>query len=70
MPNFTGTTSWNFFSMSFTNRIAKFDSGSIEDLTIRKKLSEATKWPFITGLADTASIKNDGTAVSVPNVPY
>jgi hypothetical protein len=68
MPNFTGTSSWDFFSMPFTNRVAPFDpvANAIEDQTIRKKLTEGSKWPFITGLGDAASINNDGSVVTVP----
>ena len=72
MPNFTGTSSWDFFSLPMTNRVAKFDpvANAIEDATIRKKLTEGPKWPYITGLGDAASINNDGTAVTAPKVPY
>ena len=55
-----------------TNSVAKFDpvANAIEDATIRKKLTEGSKWPYITGLGDAASINNDGTAVTAPKVPY
>ena len=54
--------------MPFTNRVAPFDpvANAIEDQTIRKKLTEGSKWPFITGLGDAASINNDGSVVTVP----
>ena len=55
-----------------TNRVAPFNPeiNPIEDATIRKKLTEGSKWPFVTGLGDAASITSDGKAVTAPNVPY
>ena len=56
MPNFTGTDSWNFLENPMMNRVAPFDpvEHQCEENTIRKKLTEASMWPYVCSVSQIA----------------
>lgn len=74
MPNFTGTGHWNFLEQPMLTRVAPFESGSCEDLTIRKKLTGGQSWPFSCGISGIFKNNADGTALDdadlIEKVPY
>ena len=77
MPQFTSTNSWNFFEKPMSNRVKAFDpvSDKCEDLTLRKKMTEATDRPFVTAVGHIGIWENwEGVQSDVPEadirIPY
>jgi|Transcript_44800 hypothetical protein len=71
MPSFEGSGSWNFLERPMQTRVAPFATNSCPDLTIRKKLTEGSEWPYSCGFARVGQNNEDGTAlpdgdVSIP----
>ena len=54
MPSFEGSGSWNFFEAAFRSRVNAFAPNTCPDLTIRKLLTNATKWPYSCGYSRVA----------------
>jgi hypothetical protein len=72
MPNFTGTDSWDFFSLPMSNRVAPFVEGvnDIEIATIQKKLVEGSSSPFYTAISEPATLLDDGTEIESEDVSF
>ena len=49
MPFFTSTDSWNFMENNFKTRVDGFTEDSTEYATIRKKLVEGARSPYVNG---------------------
>jgi len=54
------------------SRVDRFEEGSCEDLTIRKKLVEASRWPFSCGIGHISTNFANGTSLTngSANTPY
>lgn len=70
MPSFSGSGSWNFLENPMHSRVEAFEEDSCEDLTIRKKLVEASPWPFSCGIGHIGRHNVDGSDTDSVNIPY
>jgi len=69
MNSFLNSGSWNFLEVPLSNRLPSFDtSDPVQndiDQTFRKKVNEATNFPFTLGIAHIADIYQDGTNIEL-----
>lgn len=72
MPSFSGSGSWNFLETGMRTRVTPFELGSCDDLTIRKKLVEGSKWPYSCGIGHIAQNLPNGQSLTTgsANTPY
>jgi hypothetical protein len=71
MPSFHGSGSWNFMKSAMKSRVTPFETGSCEDLTLRKKLVTGNPWPFSCGIGHIGAHQANGTDVTGDvNIPY
>ena len=72
MPSFSGSGSWNFLENAMKSRVTRFEEGSCDDLTIRKKLVEGSQWPYSCGIGHIAKNFVDGTEEPLESIvtPY
>mmetsp|Transcript_20843 Transcript_20843/g.25549 ORF Transcript_20843/g.25549 Transcript_20843/m.25549 type:complete len:253 (-) Transcript_20843:28-786(-) len=72
MPSFEGSGSWNFLERPMQTRVTPFGTNTCPDLTIRKKLTEGSKWPYSCGIARVGQNSEDGSSLrkSDVNIPY
>lgn len=72
MPSFSGSGSWNFLETGMRTRVTPFELGSCDDLTIRKKLVEGSKWPYSCGIGHIAQNFPNGQSLTTgsANTPY
>ncbi len=72
MPSFHGSGSWNFLENAMLSRVEPFESGSCEDLTLRKKLIEASPWAFSCGIGHVGRHNRDVSSIPDADVkiPY